>query len=74
VSALIILVVLLGLVVVVVAGVTLWLQPIHDELTRRRIERLRLQRAQLEAERRIHRLVGQAFTDLLEEARRQRQP
>lgn len=63
-----------GLAIVMVAGVTLWLQPIHDELTRRRIERLRLQRAQLEAERRIHRLVGQAFTDLLEEARRQRQP
>lgn len=50
-----------------------WLLPVHDELSRRRVERLRLQRAQLEAERRIHRLVNQAFTDLLTEVRQHRQ-
>lgn len=60
-----------GLVVLVAAGLW-WFQPVSTELTRRRIEKLRLQRAQLEAERRIHVMVTRAFTELLDEARRQR--
>lgn len=62
-------VVLLVVGVVGLLAVTFLDSPWEDELARKRAERARIQRAQLEAHQRLHTLTSEAFTRLLDAAR-----
>jgi hypothetical protein len=64
--------IIVGLLVLGVVGllaVTFLDSPWEDELARKRADRARIQRAQLEAQQRLHALTSEAFTRLLDAAR-----